>query len=173
MMKTRHIPLLALGVSALALSACTSLREGSEDALKRTSDSVHETAERVKELLEYHPKPTARKPVDERYCYRVMQDIMCYREPQMAADDRLVAYQGNAPESVQAKVKLEKPPELVKPKEDAKLAKPAEMAAVQPEPKEAAKESFETKLKEMKPLYIAPPPKVAEDTNPTPAAPAK
>lgn len=79
---------------ALLLPACTSMAEGGEKAAHDSTAAFFETREKLKEMFTYHPKPKELKPVPTRYCYRVMQDIMCYADPQPGAEGRLVAYQG-------------------------------------------------------------------------------
>ncbi len=63
--------------------------------------SVYAHRDTIKELAKPTPPPPRHgglKPVREAYCYRVLQDVMCYHQPVAGAEARLVAYQGNAQE---------------------------------------------------------------------------
>lgn len=93
----------------ITLAACTPIRDGGEQATRDTAKAIYETKERIRDLVTYRPKSKALKPVPPSYCYRVMQDILCYRDPQPGAESRLVAYQGTeevAPEPEPKKLEL-------------------------------------------------------------------
>lgn len=138
----RHIlPLLLL------LGACTQMVDGGEGGALKTEKSIRDTGEALRNLFTYERKPTALKAIPSTYCYRVMQDIVCYRDPQPGAEARLVAYQGTVavappiPTPAEVKKTVATAPELFDPKP-------------QPVP--------EPVLPKLKPVYVMPPPPVKE-----------
>lgn len=57
-------------------------------------DSIKRTNNRIREWW-ITPLPVAKKhPMPTRYCYRVLQDIVCYREQREGWESKLVGYQG-------------------------------------------------------------------------------
>lgn len=78
------------------LTACTELVQGGKQMNENIKYNAYEFKETVKELVTYHPpaKPVP-KPLPPSYCYKVYQDIMCYREPIPGAERRLVGWQGD------------------------------------------------------------------------------
>ncbi len=60
----------------------------------RTRDQIKRTNRKVRDwCLTPLPQPQP-NAIAASYCYRVLQDIMCYREPMPGWEQRLVAYQG-------------------------------------------------------------------------------
>ncbi len=57
-------------------------------------DQVKKTNRKVRDWWLTPLKEPQPKVVSNSYCYRVMQDILCYREPMPGWEQRLVAYQG-------------------------------------------------------------------------------
>jgi hypothetical protein len=58
-------------------------------------DGVKRTNRRLRDwwLTPLPPEPEP-LPVQASYCYRVLQDVLCYRDPMPGWEHRLVAYQG-------------------------------------------------------------------------------
>jgi hypothetical protein len=94
--------LLRIAVCALPLLAvaCTPVAESSKKAGEHVKNNAFALRDHFKDLVTFQPKPKQKKPIEPTYCYRVMQDIMCYREPMAGAEGRLVAYQGPGEEAV-------------------------------------------------------------------------
>lgn len=63
------------------------MADGVRDGIKRTNERLREW------WLTPLPKEV-KKPVPQRYCYRVLQDILCYRSEMPGWESRLVGYQG-------------------------------------------------------------------------------
>jgi hypothetical protein len=63
-------------------------------------DGVKRTAERTREwwLTPLPPKPP-KHPVPPSYCYRVLQDVLCYRSPMPGWEYKLVGWQGTGAEA--------------------------------------------------------------------------
>ncbi len=62
-------------------------------------DNLKETGEKLREWW-LTPLPAARpnRAIKTSYCYRALQDVLCYRQPMPGWEHRLVGYQGtNAP----------------------------------------------------------------------------
>lgn len=58
-------------------------------------DSIKRTGEHVRDWW-ITPLPSKEpRPLPPRYCYRVLQDILCYRAQRPGWEDKLVAYQGD------------------------------------------------------------------------------
>lgn len=92
MMAMRYLSLIIL----VALPACTQVVEGAKTVAASGTVAADSTRSKVEELLTYRaPKPPAVPPVPPTYCYRVMQDIVCYKEPKKDARGRLVAFQAS------------------------------------------------------------------------------
>lgn len=87
---------LALLLCCSALSACTGFQENGERAAKNASEAMNNVSHKMRELVTYKPPVKRYHPVHERYCYRVMQDVLCYREPRPDLGSTFIAYQGNA-----------------------------------------------------------------------------
>lgn len=57
-------------------------------------DSIKNTGEHIRQWW-ITPLPSkARQPMPPRYCYRALQDILCYRQPMPGWESRIVGYQG-------------------------------------------------------------------------------
>lgn len=57
-------------------------------------DNVKQTNDQIREWF-LTPLPSKeKKPMPARYCYRVLQDILCYREQVAGWEGKLVGYQG-------------------------------------------------------------------------------
>jgi hypothetical protein len=70
------------------------------DNIKRTNDKMRDWW--------ITPLPiSSKKPIPARYCYRVLQDILCYRQQRIGWEGKLVGYQGsNAVPPIPATMKL-------------------------------------------------------------------
>lgn len=58
------------------------------DSIKRTGNKLHEW------WVEPLPDTSHKNPMPPRYCYKVLQDILCYREQVVGWESKLVGYQG-------------------------------------------------------------------------------
>lgn len=108
---------IAAIITLLALCACTHFDEDKEAVTTQVKsdakqveanvtknsmrvadnvrDSIKRTGERMREWW-ITPLPNPQKhAMPVRYCYRVMQDILCYRDQMPGWENKLVAYQGD------------------------------------------------------------------------------
>lgn len=84
---------------SLLLAACSGQASNDVDhGLDAVEDNAAATwtkARNISGFPQRQPKP--KPPVTQaRYCYKALEDILCYGEPLPGAADRLVAYQGSA-----------------------------------------------------------------------------
>lgn len=113
----------------------------------RVADNVRDSIKRTGEHMRdwwITPLPSnAKQPMPPRYCYRVLQDILCYRQPMPGWETKLVAYQGaGAPPPPQATMKL------MPLREDSNA--PADV---------------QKKVENMKPVFVSMPPDVKAQPN--------
>ena len=103
-------------LSLFILCSCDHLGQDSSDAATQTAqdaksvqgnitgnvmrvagdlrDNVKQTNEHIRDWL-ITPLPSKEKqPMPARYCYKVLQDILCYRAPMQGWENKLVGYQG-------------------------------------------------------------------------------
>jgi hypothetical protein len=108
---------IAVIITMLALCACTHFDEDKEAVTNQVKkdarqveanvtsktmrvadnvrDSIKRTGERMREWW-ITPLPNPQKhAMPVRYCYRVLQDILCYRDQMPGWENKLVAYQGD------------------------------------------------------------------------------
>jgi hypothetical protein len=89
----KHVPLII--VSLLAVSACEPGKETGKFLYESGKDNVRQTYQKVNEWLNVPVNPPKEPlPVASSYCYRALQDIVCYRQAMPGWEHRLVAYQG-------------------------------------------------------------------------------
>ena len=85
------------GILALiALTGCsTPPAEAAKTLATNVKNDIYETSYKIHDWAMTPPKE-ALPPQDvaTSYCYRALQDIMCYRQPMPGWENRLVAYQG-------------------------------------------------------------------------------
>ena len=83
-----------IGVSVL-LAGCAPDVQIAKSLATSLKDNVYETTYRVKDWA-MTPPPKRGEPlqVADSYCYRALQDILCYSQPMNGWENRLVAYQG-------------------------------------------------------------------------------
>ena len=103
-------------LSMLSLCACDHFEQDKQEAVvqakkdadtvesnvsknaMRVADNVRDSIKRTNEHVRdwwITPLPsTAKQPMPTRYCYRVLQDILCYRQQMAGWENKLVAYQG-------------------------------------------------------------------------------
>lgn len=66
--------------------------------VKRVADNIRDGAKKTnRRVRDWWLEPTPEEvdtPLDSSYCYNVMQDILCYRQPRVGWEHRLVGYQG-------------------------------------------------------------------------------
>ena len=107
------------------------------DQTKRTSMKVREWA--LTPLPEEIPRQ-----LKDSYCYRILQDIVCYRQPVVGWTHKLVGYQGSTA--------FEPPVAQTQPVPELKAEK--EIAAAMPA----------ARLQSAKPVFVTVPPKIKENT---------
>jgi hypothetical protein len=85
-------------IEADAEQAQANVESKAERVVNNVRDSIKRTNNRVRNWW-LTPLPVEEAHVmPPRYCYRVLQDILCYRQPRTGWESRLVGYQGdNAP----------------------------------------------------------------------------
>ncbi len=57
-------------------------------------DNIKRTGEHLRSWLITPLPSTEKQPMPTRYCYRVLQDILCYRQQMPGWEGKLVGYQG-------------------------------------------------------------------------------
>ncbi len=106
-------------------------------------DSIKRTGERMREWW-ITPLPNPQKhAMPTRYCYRVLQDILCYRDQMPGWENKLVAYQGEG-------------------------AAPPTPATMKLMPLRADNQNSPVgkKLENLNPVFVSIPPEVKEQKNP-------
>lgn len=112
-------------------------------------DQIKRTGEHVRDWWITPLPSNAKQPMPIRYCYRVLQDILCYRNQMPGWENKLVAYQGDgaAPPT---------PPTM----------------KLMPLRSDNSGPSPEKRAQSLKPIFVSPPPEVKEQSSPaTPANP--
>ena len=70
-------------------------KQGARRVADNMRDNVRHNARKAKEWWFYDPqKEAGNRAVPSSYCYSVLQDIVCYRQPMPGWESRLVGYQG-------------------------------------------------------------------------------
>lgn len=154
-------------ISMLSLCACDHFEKDKQEAVvqakqdaktvesnvsknaKRVADNVRDSIKRTNEHVRdwwITPLPsTSKQPMPTRYCYRVLQDILCYRQQMAGWENKLVAYQGAD-------------------------ALPPTPATMKPLPLRADGDILpEKRVESMKPVFVAMPVEVKEPQSSTPA----
>ena len=85
----------AIILAMTMLAGCAPNVEIAKTLATDIKDNIYTTTSRVKEwaLTPPPPKPQPLEVADA-YCYRVLQDILCYHQAMAGWENRLVAYQG-------------------------------------------------------------------------------
>lgn len=161
---------IAIFAALFALSACeqfkhdwqtareqvssdmATIQDNTEGRVMRVAEKVRDQSKRAglrarKWVMEPIAPEASKipKPVPDSYCYKVMQDIVCYRQPVQGWSHKLVGHQGpSAP----------MPP----------------IAQTQPNPgmriiKNVATDNTAARVENAKPIFVKPPVKVKEDTS--------
>ncbi len=114
-------------------------KTGAHRIANNVRDNVRVTSRRMKEWWFYEPKPPQNRDVASSYCYRVLQDVVCYRQPMPEWEHRLVGYQGTG-------------------------ALPPPPSVMQPLPKRSISASNEaaSRLASAQPVFVEIPPDVKE-----------
>jgi hypothetical protein len=82
-------------VLVLGLAGCVPVETTATKLANDLKDNVYETSYKVKEWAMTPPADKLPpKEVANSYCYRVLQDILCYRQSMPGWENKLVAYQG-------------------------------------------------------------------------------
>lgn len=79
----------------LALTACQDMMESTQRVGYNVRKEAVKTSNRISEYFrieEQKPPPPKRQVMAPRYCYKVLTDTVCYRNPQPGAERRLVGY---------------------------------------------------------------------------------
>jgi hypothetical protein len=152
----RRWHLLLLGLWPLSLTACVQTAHNLNETGHYFVDDFGKSIDRVREYVSVPDKPLPKAPpVKPSYCYRVMQDIICYDNPKPGAESRLVAYQGPG---------ANPPVPSVTPPASAVVVEKVEVKKV-----EVRKTMEETSAKDdhglppLKPVFVSPPPSVTTD----------
>ena len=93
---TSSVVAAGVGAEADAVQVLDNEQKNAKTGLDLMKENAMKTGEYMRKWF-IMPKPDA--PRDDRviassYCYRVLQDIVCYRQPMPGWEHRLVAYQG-------------------------------------------------------------------------------
>ncbi len=101
------------------LSACTKVQDSTNTALNDVEKETASTWTKARNILDLNKPVVAKKApsVPPRYCYRSMQDVICYNKPLVGQEERLLAYQDknsvgyviDPPKEPVAKKEVEKP----------------------------------------------------------------
>lgn len=143
-------------IGLFALSACDHLAEDSKAVKEqaktdaktvqdnvtgktmRVADNVRDSVKRTNERMRswwLTPLPSQEKlATPTRYCYKVLQDILCYREQMVGWENKLVGYQGT----------------------NARTPNPATMQILDVQP-ETTENLPVNKVVNAKPVFVAPP----------------
>lgn len=81
----------------VAVSACTPIVENSQRAVYKVRGAVYDATEKMQSYLAYSPDSDMPQAPQTRYCYKVIGDVVCYREPQPFLSNPLVGRQGVTP----------------------------------------------------------------------------
>lgn len=129
-------------VEANVTSKATRVADNVRDGIKRTGEHVRDWW--------ITPLPSkAKQPMPIRYCYRVLQDILCYRQQMPGWENKLVAFQGaGAAEPNPATMKL------------LPLRSDADSTNI----------PAEKRVEDMKPVFVSMPEEVKESKSPTPTS---
>lgn len=79
------------------LAGCTQLRDGAYKASRDVEREAQQAGKKISDYIQIKPMqeaPPSLKPVPPIYCYRVMQDVVCYNQPVAGSERRLVGKQG-------------------------------------------------------------------------------
>ncbi len=79
---------------SLSIAGCKDFMDGTQRAGYNIRKEVVKTSNRVSDYFrveEKKPEPK-RQVMAPRYCYKVLTDVVCYRNPQPGAENRLVGY---------------------------------------------------------------------------------
>ncbi len=85
----------------------TDLEKKGTDVASTARDNIAKTGERMRKwLIEPRPAPKPDNSIASAYCYHAQTDVLCYRQPMVGWENRLVAYQGTnavSPDPAQTK----------------------------------------------------------------------
>jgi hypothetical protein len=90
----KNVTFYAMPVLVLSLAGCGPAQQTGTQLANDFKDNMYKTSEKVKEWAMTPPPKPAPLPVPDSYCYHVLQDILCYRQPMPGWEHRLVGYQG-------------------------------------------------------------------------------
>lgn len=80
----------------LCVSACTPVKNAGVFMASNLRDGVHHTVYAIEDWTMASPDDVEdHKLVDDRYCYRVQTDILCYTSHMPGMEQQLVSYQGS------------------------------------------------------------------------------
>lgn len=92
-----RISVFSLGF-CLLISGCMKVQDTSTRALDKVETETSSSWYKIREFLDLPAKPPAKPKsrVQPRYCYKAMQNVICYPAPVAGQEERLVAYQNSA-----------------------------------------------------------------------------
>src|SRR5262249_26051832 len=79
-------------IACLALTACNKAQDSANNVLDTVGNETSDTYNKVRDIFDLHSKPKPEKPTQPSYCYKTMQDIICYPRPLPGQEERLTGY---------------------------------------------------------------------------------
>jgi hypothetical protein len=82
-------------VLCLLCAACTKVQSDATNFADTVGNETKASYDKARDLLDINrPKPPVKRgDIQPRYCYRTMNDVVCYAAPQPGQEYRLLAYQ--------------------------------------------------------------------------------
>lgn len=91
----RYVSRSVLLLISAALAGCAPAQYTAEKWANDLRDNIHVTSDRIEKWATTPPPgPGPRHAIAPSYCYHVLQDILCYRQPMPGWEHRLAGYQG-------------------------------------------------------------------------------
>jgi hypothetical protein len=92
-MSPRHLFILAL--TCFMLTGCTKAQDTASQGLDTVGTEAGASYNKMRDLLDVgtKPKPVVAKKVQQRYCYKTYEDIICYSKLLPGEEYRLVGFQ--------------------------------------------------------------------------------
>lgn len=87
-------PILFAAALALMLTACAEGKQSAERAGSLARKHYVETGQKIREIFTIPPKENPKpKPANSAYCYKAMQDVVCYNVPIEGQQERMTGFQ--------------------------------------------------------------------------------
>ena len=117
----------ASGTKSAVKNTALAVKAGAVEAYDHTSnllgaakDGMYHNTDRLADWMRPPAPPAPPLPIAASYCYKALQDVLCYRQPMPGWEHRLLAYQGtNAAPPSAAKI-------IPLPQQQASAAEPVE-----------------------------------------------